>query len=132
MSSTNVHSNNNPYLVGGNTEFTENEKEPVNMNQYNEKGEPLSGKGPSRLKVIEGPNTEIKVYNNITARDEERNNKAEARAICKEGKYNKNMQITDITMVLWGRISAIEKATKEGKVRLSKNQEKDIEDNQAR
>ena len=54
------------------------------------------------------------------------------RAICKEGKYNKNMQITDITMVLWGRISAIEKATKEGKVRLSKNQEKDIEDNQAR
>lgn len=68
MSSTNVHSN--PCIVGGDTNFTGLEKQPVEMRQYNEKGEPLAGKGPSRLEIKEGPNTEILTSNNIVVKDE--------------------------------------------------------------
>lgn len=125
MSSTNVHSN--PYIVGGDTNFTENEKQPVNMQQYNEKGEPSAGEGPSRLEVIEGPNTEIVASDNIVARDDEKNNEVKARAICKDGTNIKNMEISDITVVMVGQIAAFKQAIDKRKAKTSKNKENDKE-----
>ena len=67
MRSTNVPSN--KYVVGGDTKFTGEEKEPVKMEQYNEKGEPLAGKGPTRLQVVKGQNAVIQVQPNIVIKD---------------------------------------------------------------
>ena len=67
MRSTNVPSN--KYVVGGDTKFTGEEKEPVEMRQYNEKGEPLAGKGPTRIEVIQGPNAVMQVQDNIVVKE---------------------------------------------------------------
>ena len=69
MSSTNVHSREDKHIVGGSINFTPNEKEPVNMRQFNEKGEPLAGKGPSIIEVKEGPNAVISAQNNIVVKE---------------------------------------------------------------
>ena len=119
MSSTNVHSN--PCIVGGDTSFTGNEKEPVEMRQYNEKGEPSAGKGPSRLEVIEGPKAEIPASNGIAAKDK---NRIKAIAQCKEVIDINKVEIKDITIVNVGQIAAFKKAIDERKAKTSKNQEK--------
>ena len=75
MSSTNVHSN--MHIVGGSTSFSEDEKEPVNMQKYNQKGEPLAGKGPSVIEVVQGEKAVISVQSNVVVKD---NNKVVGRA----------------------------------------------------
>lgn len=130
MNSTNGHSN--PCLVGGDVNFTGQEKQPVEMRQFNEKREPLAGKGPSRLKVEIGPNTEIPANDSITARDENNHERVEARATCKEGtnyKDLKDLNISQVAIVMVGRIAAIKQALDEQQAEKSKtnNQVKDRE-----
>lgn len=120
MSSTNVHSNS--YIVGGDTRLTENEKEPVEMRQYNEKKEPLAGEGPSRLEVLEGPRTEIIASEGIAVKDK---GSIEAIASCNKKVDTRNLKISDITVVNFGYFATIKQAIDELKTRTSKNEGKD-------
>ena len=58
MSSTNVHSKKNIEIVGGQTCFTENQKEPVEIPPKS------AGKFSKKLQIIEGEKAQIPVNDN--------------------------------------------------------------------
>ena len=104
MSSTNVHSN--PYLCGGDTRG-------INPKQGIEIPPKASGRGPSRLAVVEGEKAEIPAWSNISVRD---GKKVEARATLND--YSKSLdslQESDIKDVLVGDMKKIVQAIKKQK-----------------
>ena len=69
MSSTNVHSSDNKHVVGGQTipKPDKNEK-----NEILEMPPKSAGRGPSKLNVIEGPNTTITAMSNLVVKDDKK------------------------------------------------------------
>ncbi len=115
MSSTNVHSSNQKHICCGQTIATE-ESNTITIPPK------ASGRGPSIIEVLEGPQAEITASEGIAVKDK---GSIEAIASCdKKGDIQK-LEISDIIVVNVGHLATIKQAIDELKTRTSKNEGKD-------